>query len=82
MMIVTNGLDGHLLPHHVTIILPAGFLQHGEVVHNGEQLGLCLLHLLGHVVEEVHAGLVGPDVGQLVQGGDLHPRRVARITPL
>ncbi len=45
--------------------LLAGLLEHGEVIYHGEEVGLGGLDLLGHVVEEVHAGLVGPDVAEL-----------------
>merc|ERR550534_2539536 len=43
----------------------AGLLEHGKVIYHSEEVGLGGLDLLGHVVEEVHAGLVGPDVAEL-----------------
>ena len=62
--------------------LLAGLVQDSEVLHQGEQLGLGLLGLLGHVVHQVHAGLVGPDVRQLVQRRDLHTRSIAGVATL
>ena len=60
----------------------AGLLQDGEVLHHTEQLGLGLLGLLGHVVQQVHPGLVGADVGQLVEGGNLHTSSVTCVATL
>ena len=62
--------------------LLACVLQEAEIVHYSEELRLALFALARHVVQQVHAGPVGPDVAQLVQGGDLHPCRVARIPSL
>ena len=33
-------------------------------------------------MEQVEAGFVGPDVSQLVEGGDLHAGSVARVPTL
>ena len=60
----------------------AGLLQDCEVLHHAQQLGLGLLCLLGHVVQEVHPGLVGANICQLVQRGDLHTGSVASIAAL
>ena len=62
--------------------LLAGLLEHGKVVHHGEEVGLGGLDLLGHVVEEVHAGLVGPDVAELREAGDLHTSSVTSVPAL
>ena len=48
------------IPSGHTLHSLAGLLEHGEVLHHGEQLGLGLLRLLRHVVQQVHAWLVGP----------------------
>ena len=62
--------------------LLAGLLEDGEVIHHSEEVWLCGLYLLGHVVQEVHAGLVGPDVTELREAGDLHTSSVTSIPTL
>ena len=67
---------------HSTAHSLAGLLQDCEVLHHAQQLGLGLLGLLGHVVQEVHPGLVGANICQLVEGGNLHPGSVPSVATL
>ena len=62
--------------------LLAGLLEDGEVIHHSEEVGLCGLDLLGHVVQKVHAGLVGPDVTELREARDLHTSSVTSVATL
>ena len=81
-MIVSLEPKNKNLETKLKLHLLAGLLKHGQVVGEGEKLRLGGLALLGHVVEQVEAWPVGPNVCQLVQRGNLHTGRIARVAAL